>query len=197
MVVVLVPASAHAEDPAPNLPPQAAQLLTSSAESENRLQVDYLQKLIDEQDKLLAQLAKICKSCARDGNLDGAVAVKTRMSTLEDTVRDEKNTIAFSHMGADDIEKFLISTPYTFHYPGGSRGLRFGPHGTFSDGANENENSWRLNGQKLELVNDAGQVFSRWNCDPGTGDWTNEKFGNVICTTELHLIAAKPDDSKN
>ena len=188
---------AQAEDPMQNLPAQAQALLATSAETEAHLQSDYMQKLIDEQNKLLAQLDKLCKSLARDGNLDGALAVKKRMAAISDSIHDEKNTLVFAHLDADDIEKFLTSTSFTFHYPGGSRTLRFGSHGSFSEGANENENTWRLNGQKLELVNANHQVFSRWNCDPATGDWTNEKFGDVICTQELTLVAAKPDDPKN
>jgi hypothetical protein len=197
LLVLAVAGIARAEDPDPNLPAQAETLLSTSAETEGHLQSDYLQKLIDEQTRLLAQLDKLCKSLARDGNLDGALAVKKRMALISTTVHDEKNTLAFAHLGADDIEKFLMSTTFMFHYPGGSRALRFGPHGTFNEGANDNENSWRLNGQKLELINSNHAVFSRWNCDPTTGDWTNERFGDVICTEELTLEAEKTDDSKN
>lgn len=51
--------------------------------------------------------------------------------------------------------------------------ISFGMNGIIGLGHNQNESSWRLVGDKLEILNSDGRVYSRFNFDSRTGGWVH------------------------
>jgi len=179
------------------LPLSAAKLLESSSHVENRLERDYKSKLIDEQNKLIASLDKILKEQMKNNNVDGAIAVKKTMKKISDVIAGEKMSMEFSNYSEDDVAKLMMSIPYDLQYPGGHRILKFAERGQFLEGANAYENTWRVVGLQLEILNGAKAIFSRWNFDAETGCWNNVKDKDVVCQVDLKLIPVRQDEPNN
>jgi hypothetical protein len=196
-ITLALSASASAEDDAPALPLAAARIMENSARAELHLDQEYKQKLIDEQTKVNVSLDKILKEQMRDGNADGAVAVKKAMKRLSELIASEKQSVEFSQFSEDDIARMLMATDYDFQFPSGHRTLKFGEHGVFREGSNQNENTWKVVGLQLEIYNASHAVFSRWNFDSSTNGWNNVKDKDVICQQDLKLTPLKDDDTRN
>jgi TRAP-type C4-dicarboxylate transport system permease small subunit len=69
-----------------------------------------------------------------------------------------------------DLEEVITGTRFRLVYkpPDGSKIITFASQGKIIDGHNENETTWRLNGDKLEILNCQDKVFSRFRYDART-----------------------------
>lgn len=79
------------------------------------------------------------------------------------------------HANGFCIHDFLLSHRFRLIHsvPNDSKDVRFGKGGAILEGRNENENTWRLIGNKLEFLTDRQQLFSRFLFDPETRRFAN------------------------
>lgn len=83
---------------------------------------------------------------------------------------------------ADGIEKALLSSCYKLYYrDANSKKMRFLGGGEIADGKNNNEHTWRIVDNKLELLNNAGAVFSRFRHEPVTKSFHIELSPDILC----------------
>lgn len=75
-----------------------------------------------------------------------------------------------SELTHHDLEKVITGTRFRLVYnpPNGSKIMMFASQGKIIDGHNENETTWRLNNDRLEILNSQNKVFSRFRYDPRT-----------------------------
>jgi hypothetical protein len=98
--------------------------------------------------------------------------LRSRQQELEKRIlkKDEQP----STYSPEAIMRMLLSTPYRLYFnpkrgPQSSKKMIFLPNGKIVEGGNQNEHSWRLVGDKLELLQEDGAVHSRFFCMPGNG----------------------------
>jgi hypothetical protein len=77
--------------------------------------------------------------------------------------------------------------------------MRFGKHGTILEGRNDNESSWRIRGDFLELVNSDGGVHSRFYYSPNDRRFyhTNEPDTGSIQKHGIRDQYMVPDETSN
>jgi hypothetical protein len=68
---------------------------------------------------------------------------------------------------SDALEAVITDSIFRLYFqpPDKSKLIKFEPGGGITDGRNQNEDTWRLNGDKLEILNSQKQVFSRFRYD--------------------------------
>ena len=190
LLVLFAAVALHAEDLPPNLPVSAAAAIASSGKTQARLAADYQDKLIVEQKKLIATLRRLSKDALERQDLDGAVAIKSEMSRLQALIDRESAGTPTD----DELANILTSSRWNFyHHPGQFWLIKFSGHDQITEGSNGNESSWRIKDGKMEILNQAGQVFSRWTFDPSTTIWTSPPDSDVVCTVPQKMT---PPDSK-
>jgi hypothetical protein len=69
----------------------------------------------------------------------------------------------------DDLRTSVTKSPWVLHFNpsviGAKKAITFNADGTVGDGRNQNEHTWRVNNGLLEILNDAGHVYSRFSYD--------------------------------
>jgi len=76
---------------------------------------------------------------------------------------------------ANELIDTLVSTTYRLHFNprmpglGGTKLIRFGAGGGILEGRNNNETTWTIRNDLLEIVNSDGQVHSRFYYSPNDG----------------------------
>ena len=87
-------------------------------------------------------------------------------------------------LAADDWTAMLTSRPWLLYFnpPSRSKPISFLQGGAIGEGRNKNEHSWRVSGDKLELVQEDGLVHSRfaYNARSGSFIHTNDADTNSI-----------------
>ncbi len=93
-------------------------------------------------------------------NRTKASDVLSQMDLIERRYQDESND--------STLEEIILSQPFRLTFnpeTKKSKKLAFGPAGLIVEGNNQNEHSWRVIDDKLELMNLQGKVFSRFYYD--------------------------------
>ena len=93
-----------------------------------------------------------------------------------------------------DLEEVITGTRFRLVYkpPNGSKIITFAAHGKVIEGHNENETTWRLNGDKLEILNWQDRVFSRFRYDPRTRTFTHTGDADTL-SLKNQFILSEPE----
>ncbi|MDL1976279.1 MAG: hypothetical protein LWX55_16210, partial [Deltaproteobacteria bacterium] len=105
----------------------------------------------------------------------------------------------------DRLKEILINTPFRLFFnpsvPGLSKTkiVRFGDKGVIVEGRNNNESSWRIRNELLELVDSAGLVHSRFYYSPNDGRFyhTNDRDTGSIQKHGIRDQYLVPEDKSN
>lgn len=95
---------------------------------------------------------------------------------------------------AADMASRLIGQQWTLHFnpsaQSGKKAISFAPDGTIAIGRNDNENRWRVEEGTLELLNAAGQVFSRFRYDPSKNMFTHTNDPDTLSIRDQTILPA-------
>lgn len=143
-------------------------LLTEEQSRRIRGQIIEIQSEYDRQiERNEADISKLkSEILARDGEISKLkLEIKEKVSA--------PSVIAFGStiVAASDIAAILRMSPYRLYFNPekgrpASKIMMFGPSGAILEGKNDNENSWRVEGERLELVQSDGKVHSRFYFNP-------------------------------
>lgn len=99
--------------------------------------------------------------------------------------------------GEPNISKAIIKSPFRLYFNpqkglAASKIMLFGSNGRILEGSNENENKWRVMGDKLEFIRSDGSVHSRFHYNPGAGIFVHTNDDDTKSIRSQYLIP-EPD----
>lgn len=125
------------------------------------MQADYDQQIRTNEEELERYRNELAK---KDKEL------KELKENFSAVISNEQRPLKNIAISDNEISDVVRKQPYRLQFNpkkgrNGSKIMMFGPDGKIVEGGNDNEYSWRAANGKLELLNKAGKVFSRFNLD--------------------------------
>lgn len=105
---------------------------------------------------------------AQQGELTAFAAQVQQYELRVDELQKQINGLPPSALTASALEKYILENSFELVFnpdlpsSRNSKPILFGPNGSILDGQNKNENSWRIVGDFLELIDSAGNVHNRF-----------------------------------
>lgn len=90
-----------------------------------------------------------------------------------DQLQKQVSELAPSALKMSNLEQYVLDNKFVLVFnpelpsSRNSKPMLFGPNGSILQGQNKNENTWRIVGEYLELVNAGGNVHNRFYFHPG------------------------------
>jgi hypothetical protein len=106
-----------------------------------------------------------------------------------DILRASQVPLSFQPVESD-LASVLTSAEWILYFnpPKGMKKITFGTGGLIGEGRNNNEHSWRIVGDKLEIFNANGLVFSRFKYDQSLHRWNHTNDSDTLSIKGQYII---------
>jgi len=120
------------------------------------------------------------------------VVCALRAPSIEDfvgTLRASQIPLSFQPAEVG-LASILTSSEWTLYFnpPKGMKKITFGTGGLVGEGRNNNEHSWRIVNDKLEIFNANGLVFSRFFYDRALQRWTHTNDPDALSIKGQYIL---------
>ena len=92
----------------------------------------------------------------------------------------------------DELREMLVGGPWRLVFnpksDNGSKIVTFDPGDSVKQGQNKNEHTWSIDGGKLELRQEDGQVHTRFSYSPGENLWVHTKESDTLSRSKRQYL---------